>query len=1077
MKKPYPLFNLQLLQNKLNMQANLTKAQFNQYTTIIKKWLTVLDKKNTEKDLQQSFLTDFFVTMLGYTAQVDSEHKTLWWETKTATDGKKPDGVLGFNVTAQNADIRAVIELKAGNIDLDKPQNRKNFTGSPVDQAFNYGYSTGGACEFVIVSNFKTIRLYKNGDKSKYHQFILSEMATDNQKIAEFVYLLKFGNLFTVNNNSSVVHSLNTETGKNIANAFYKEYNNIRYQTWQSLIKSNKNKSYGPNFYLYMAQQLIDRIIFIRFCKENNALNNYALEETLSYNKLVKGKYNRLKLFFTAMDQGNPELNIAKFNGGLFAPDQDLDNLEIDDEIIDKIITLYSYNFSSDLDVNILGHIFEQSITDLEALTNNKTTQQRKKDGVFYTPPEITKYIVTNTINNWLTYKSQSITAPKDSKQWWQQYANILKNITVVDPSCGSGAFLVEVFNYLQQKWQKIHNQNIATDYTYQDILTNNIYGVDINPAAVGIAKLSLWLKTAHHKQPLTSLDNNIKIGNSLIDIELSAGYYIYNQGKHEYKEEDNERLLNFNQNTETNNNKISLAFNWHTEFANVFANGGFDIVVGNPPYVRQEKIKEQKSTLKNIYIYVYNSSADLYCYFYELSTNKLLKPNGFLGFITSNTWMRTQYGANLRHYILQNTKITNFIDLGGQKIFKDAVVDSNIIIYQKTKCTNYSFIAGTSLQANTSFSVNNLNINNFNINSNTVSVAIKQKIEKIGTPLKDWDVQIKRGILTGYNNAFIIDAEKRQKILDKCSSIEEKEATEQIIQPVLRGKDIKRYSFNWCNLYLINTHNGYTNANNQKIDYINIDKYPAVYNYLLPFKKQLETRTDKGRHWYSLRNCAYLADFNKPKIIFPAIMTNMSKFYYDNENYLTMAPASLLTGKYLEYIQCILNSKFMYYCLQLFYIGGGIKDEVKINRLALLPIPKISKTEQKPFVDLCTNITNLNQMLQAQHNQMLQLLETYGVTNITNNLKQWYLLNSQQFFAEITKQNKNFTGVLSKVNNNQTFMQYFTEQQQNIKNLQHQINTTDNQIDTMVYNLYNLSKQEIAEVEQYLTNHKKETN
>ena len=266
------------------------------------------------------------------------------------------------------------------------------------------------------------------------------------------------------------------------------------------------------------------------------------------------------------------------------AEDKDLDSLEISDEIIDKIVILYSYDFGSDLDVNILGHIFEQSISDIENLTGNNE-EKRKKDGVFYTPAYITEYIVKEAVGGWLADRKAEITAKEGSKEWWLEYAEKLKSIKILDPACGSGAFLVKVFDYLQNEWQEVPEEikteikaeiktETKTNWNYKDILTNNIYGVDINPASVSITKLSLWLKTAHYREPLTTLDNNIKIGNSLIDNPDIAGYYSEFEGKIVQEHIKSEgSLLDFTAIEEIKNEgvKKSLAFKWEKEFKEVF--------------------------------------------------------------------------------------------------------------------------------------------------------------------------------------------------------------------------------------------------------------------------------------------------------------------------------------------------------------------------------------------------------------------------------------------------------------------------------------------------------------------------
>ncbi|MCE2687316.1 MAG: N-6 DNA methylase [Rickettsiales bacterium] len=436
---------------------------------IATRWLNNVDlTKETEN--QESFLREFFIDILGYQAIAGKTNNSLWWESGSIVDGKKPDGILGFNLnsyksdslTEKVGDIRVVIELKDSSVNLDKKQQRKDYGGTPVEQGFRYASKVGGKCEFVIIANFSEIRLYKSSDQSKFHSFKLEDLANDDNKIKEFHFLLSKDRLFTKNQNQSPVHNLDTTAkGEDIEKKFYKHYSTLREEIWHNLLDLNAEKHYGRNFYLYKAQKLIDRIIFIRFCKENGALDNDAVIQALDQ-KFIKGKYNRMKHLFTAMNEGNPEIGIAKFNGGLFAEDKDLDCLNISDEIIDKIVILYSYDFGSDLDVNILGHIFEQSISDLENLTGDNE-KKRKKDGVFYTPAYITEYIVKEAVGGWLADRKAEITAKEGSKEWWLEYTEKLKSIKILDPACGSGAFLVKVFDYLQNEWQEV-SEEIKTE-------------------------------------------------------------------------------------------------------------------------------------------------------------------------------------------------------------------------------------------------------------------------------------------------------------------------------------------------------------------------------------------------------------------------------------------------------------------------------------------------------------------------------------------------------------------------------------------------------------------------------------
>jgi hypothetical protein len=375
-----PLFNPSFLKKKLAEY----KTEIKDNSAIFLKWH---NDNRKEEQIRSYFLNDIFGEILGYQTDASKEEYQLIEEQKTEKDATKPDGRLGFFSKKEEPNLsnaRVVIELK------DKKTKNLDIAES---QAFAYKDKIQNI-EWVITSNTNEIRLYSagSGGMLKYHSWTFLELANSYEKQREFYFLLANDRLFIQTPNQSPTHSLDTtEKGEEIETKFYAHYSALREEIWHNLLELNQEKHYGRNFYLYKAQKLIDRIVFIRFCKENDALDNDAVLEALN-NKYIKGKYNRMKALFTAMNEGNTEIGISKFNGGLFAEDKDLDCLNISDEIIEKIVILYTHDFGSDLDVNILGHIFEQSISDLENLTGDNE-RKRKKDGVFYTPAYITEYI------------------------------------------------------------------------------------------------------------------------------------------------------------------------------------------------------------------------------------------------------------------------------------------------------------------------------------------------------------------------------------------------------------------------------------------------------------------------------------------------------------------------------------------------------------------------------------------------------------------------------------------------------------------------------------------------------------
>ena len=368
----------------------------------------------------------------------------------------------------------------------------------------------------------------------------------------------------------------------------------------------------------------------------------------------------------------------------------------------------------------------------------------------------------------------------------------------------------------------------------------------------------------------------------------------------------------------EINSNKIYLgAFEWRIEFPEVLdADGnfiGFDCVIGNPPYIQLQSMGTDADVLERMKYKTYVRTGDIYCLFYEQGMN-LLKPNGCLCYITSNKWMRAGYGKELRQYFIAKTNPVLLIDFAGIKIFDAATVETNILIAKKesyTQNTLACIISNTDDLNKLSVLVQQQAVECRFASSDSwvilspIEQSIKQKIDTIGTPLKDWNINIYRGVLTGYNDAFIISTEKRNEILANCQTEDERTRTAELIRPILRGRDIKRYSYDWANLWLINTHNGIKG----KIPRIQIENYPAIKAHLDQYWEKISTRADKGDTPYNLRNCAYMEDFSKPKIVWGEI-SDKSKFAFDFlGEYIPEATTFYLNGEYIEYLLTALNS------------------------------------------------------------------------------------------------------------------------------------------------------------------------
>jgi len=668
-----------------------------------------------------------------------------------------------------------------------------------------------------------------------------------------------------------------------------------------------------------------------------------------------------------------------------------------------------------------------------------------------------------------------------------------LKAIRVCDHAVGSGAFpvgmMAEIVKTRNVLSAYIKEQN-RTPYNFKrECIEKSLYGVDIDPGAVEIAKLRLWLSLIVDEEditkirPLPNLDYKIMQGNSLIEIlttEFLAGTIdqkkndlvkqlkkakdelfgisnpllkdkkrkevelliariiahdkkvairklkskidgINSQQKlfknKKIKDADRKKIFKLEQKIQEIE-KLKLPspsehFEWHINFVEVFdEKNGFDVVIANPPYVRQEKIRDQKPLLQKQGYEIYNSTSDLYTYFYERSYH-ILKPEGFSCFISSNKWMRAKYGKKLRKFFKGKTTLKQIIDFNGYQVF-EATVDTDILLFQKTKPSGNivnilniqpGFTPATDIT--TYFNFHKLEMKQSDSDSNCFTFAdetimnLKKKIEEKGIPLKNWDVKICFGIKTAFSEAFIVTTEKRDEILANCKTEEERKRTEQIIKPILRGRDIYRYSYKWAGLWLINSHNG---LRSRGIERINVAKdYPVIYKHLQQYQENLEIRQDKGDHWTNLRNCAYLDEFEKEKILYQEISYE-SSFSWDN-NKMFVNQSCYIISNANKYVLSLLNSKLIndYFRLISQTLGTGAFRWIK-QYVEQIPIPKISSTEQKPFIELVDCI-------------------------ITITKDKDYLENPQK---------------------------------------QAKVNEYEHQIDQMVYKLYNLTQEEIETVESF---------
>ena len=914
-------------------------------------------KDYNEEQLQARFATEVFEKTLGYK---NSFNETWEYELerKTDVDGQKPDIVLG-EFTSDESKVIAVVELKDFKYyDLDKKQNRVGDKRTPVEQGFGYAPKFGGNCRWVLISNFNEIRLYDKNDENQYERFYIEDLE-DDFEFKRFLYLLSKENILDRKLDNLI--DLKIKEEEKIEREFYTKYKTIRSKIVSQVIEDNR--TYNADVLIEKSQKLLDRFLFIAFCEDKNIIpaNSYKTM-VLSSNENVT-KHELFTMLCRNIDKGNKQKGINKFNGGLFKYDEILDDLVLDDVIFTELITLADYDFNTDVDENILGRIFEQSISDLEELKNDalgietdKKKGKRKKDGVFYTPSRITRGIVEKSIGEYLNDKklelgfeklpeltdesieTQRGLSAKAEKHlaFWREYRSKVLNIKVIDPACGSGAFLIAAYDYLKKELDEI-NDRIADlkgrtqelfdgDEMYDASLENEylikcLYGVDLNPESVEISKLSLWLRTLTKDKPLTNLDDNIKSGNSITE------------------------------------------FDFQEEFSEVFVKGGFDVVIGNPPYVEQKKIKDIKHILEEKYD-TYNSMADLYCYFYELAI-KMLKTGGVMGYITSNSWLNVDYGINTRK-LLNNYYIIEIEDHNGEKIFSDAQVETNIIILKKIERKNTD-VKIVLTKENKTFYFNQeefIEEKGFLFLDNSLE-KLRKKLDENGEPLKNWKIKMNRGIVTGLDKAFIIEKEKYDELTKKDRKNKE------LIVPLLRGKNIGRYECDFKDLYLVGTF---------PAKKINIDNYPSLKSYLETFLPGIQqtgkpNRKKTSNKWFETQDAiAYYEEFEKEKLIW-AKMTKTSKFTYDTKGYYIPVTGFVMVGEKLKYLLAMLNSKLIEFAFLNLYGGKTLGEglDFRISFLEKLPILVPTQEQEEYLTNLADKMLESKEKL-SKLNKLLEL-------------------------------------------------------------------------------------------------------
>ena len=876
-----------------------------------------------EEKYQDGFLVDIFENCLGYTLDMTNpKYFNLEREKKNETDGKKADGVIYVDNK-----VVGVIELKG--------QDTKNLDKIET-QAFNYHASHSNS-KYIIISNFDELRFYVD-KKTAYEKFNLFTL--NYEEFKKLHLLISYESI-----KDDVPLKLKEKTNsfeQDISKKLYKDFSNFRTALFENIVKNNLGngiliasvlngevlvpkgtlceKTSLPNqqTLLRLTQKLCDRIIFILFAEDRDLLRANMIkeirEEFINQKFTNYSLYDIYKFYFEAINKGNDKLQIPQYNGGLFATDLLLDSLIIDDFILDENVQILSnYDFASEISVNILGHIFEQSLTDLEELQANienidfdKTKSKRKKDGVFYTPEYITRYIVENTLGKMCSEKREelqigsetlvSLSNPKkltkqeqQTKDNLQEYKKWLLNLKILDPACGSGAFLNQALEYLISEHKNLQNDLalmgdlFASYMVEEEILEHNLYGVDINEDAVEIAKLSLWLRTAKRGRPLTKLADKIVCANSLLEMP--------------------------------------------------FSENSFDVVIGNPPYGAKTS-KDEQAKFRKIYKTAL-FKMDTYSLFIERAFH-YLKENGYFSYIVPYTWMTIGQHFELRKFLLERN-IYEIVDLP-TKIFDDADLDTTILFVQNVnkieKTINILKLDEEQFKIVNKISIDDI-LNNkeliINLTLSNQDNKILLKIDKSSIKL-DSIFEVSQGYIP-YSRSHLIKEygeEQGNKIVDERLWHSDYQKTPEFKQEI-QGKDINRYEFT------------------ESFQYI---KY--------------------GKWLNSPREQKF---FTSPRILVMEITRGnfykIKSTYIEKELYNTPSIINIIhpnnDKNYLKFILSCINSKlYSWYHLKRHSKANAETSipKILVKDIRNLPIPKIDEESQKPFIKLVDEILEAKQKI-----------------------------------------------------------------------------------------------------------------
>jgi hypothetical protein len=988
-----------------------------------------------EQEILPHFLNDFFIGILGYTGPAGQDRYTIGFERFVEAEGEFADAVLGdFNGHQRYV---VAVEGKGPRDPLERPFAGRRM--SAVDQGYRYAINL--PCDWIIVTSIRQTRLYHKGsDQQTYERFDTQQLALSEAALRRFLFLLHANRVVPADGRCHFYNLLeeSEQVGRELTKEFYVNYANMRQDAFDQL--SQDNPDVPRHEVLARTQKLLDRVLFVAFSEDRGLLPAETIRRAYEHRDPYHPRpiWENFRGLFNAINLGNAALGIHAYNGGLFADDPVLDAFKVSDEVCEYFHELGGYDYKPAaeasgetrvIDVDILGHIFEQSITDLERIRNElegltepldseRHKSRRKKEGAFYTPSFITRYIVEEALGGVLhgrfeqlratqqksakgaakmaladprVYELDKLTKPARAAlvRFWEAWQDELATIRLLDPACGSGAFLIEAFDQLHTTYERSNDRlaELRGHRTLFDldkrILENNLYGVDLNEEAIEICRLSLWIKTAERGKALTSLDHPIRVGNSVVaDPALHP-----------------------------------KAHDWQTTFPEVFDQGGFDVVVGNPPYVRQELLSDFKPYLQANYK-AYHGMADLYVYFYELGL-RVLRPGGLLSFIVTNKWMKSGYGEPLRRLFSEQSWIESVVDFGHAKqIFEDADVFPSIIVARKPTTQTTPTTARLCTIPREQLRIDDLSRQ---IGAEGVELPLAQlgadpwqlepggvseimaKIQASGMPLCDFvGSDPLTGIKTAFNDAYLIDGATRNELVSTDPACAE------IIKPYVRGSDIGRWRLDSANYWMIAIPSSgdfeWPWSHTDDAERIFSMTYPSLFAHMKRYEAALRKRADQGQYWWELRSCAYWDRFKEPKVYYQLIQYHPCYALDSTGVYGNNKTAFMLSGD--PYLVAVLNSPLMWWYNWRYL--PHMKDEALAPNPTVLKYIPIAQPSERVREHVEVRVRRIIDLTAQERDMRCRILDwlrvEHGIAKASLKLQSPTELDSDAFVAEVKR-------------------------------------------------------------------------